>query len=119
MKAILINRVELLEIVKANRDKHVADFEEATKDYAALVLRLCTANVEIAYTQDVTKFTNIKPIPPAPVSYEKEYARAIRMIELSVEENISVEQDVFNQLVMDEWSWKRGFAAAATLYKTM
>ena len=40
------------------------------------------------------------------------------MLELSVEDIIEVEEDVFNQLVLDEWQWKRSFTASAMSYKT-
>jgi hypothetical protein len=41
------------------------------------------------------------------------------MLELSVEKEIEVEEDVFNQLVLDEWHWKNQFIASASLYKTL
>ena len=55
----------------------------------------------------------------APQSYEAEYTRAMRMLELSVDDTIEVEQDVFNQLVLDEWHWKMSFTASNTMYKSL
>jgi hypothetical protein len=118
MNAIKMNRVELLDIVRANKEKHTAEFIEAVADYKALVLKIAKANVSLAKTEDLDKFKEMKAMPSAPVSYEDSYKRAIRMLELSVEDIIEVEEDVFNQLVLDEWSWKRGFTAAATMYKS-
>jgi hypothetical protein len=118
MNAIKMNRVELLDIVRANRMKHVEEFIEAVEDYKDLVGKLALANAKLAKTRDLGKFKEMKPIPAAPVSYEDSYKRAIRMLELSVEEIIEVEEDVFNQLVLDEWDWKRGFIASNTMYKS-
>jgi hypothetical protein len=41
------------------------------------------------------------------------------MLELSVEDTIELEEDVFNQLVLDEWTWKNAFVASNSLYKTL
>ena len=30
-----------------------------------------------------------------------------------------LEEDIFNQLVLDEWSWKNSFTATSALYKTI
>lgn len=118
MNAIKMNRVSLLDIVRTNQAKHVSEFNEATEDYKVLVLQLAQANLKLAKTGDLAQFKNMKGVPSAPTSYEKDYGRAIRMLELSVEDIIEVEEDVFNQLVLDEWQWKNHFTASNTLYKS-
>jgi hypothetical protein len=82
------------------------------------VLQINTDNLKVAKTGDLEKFKRIRQMPPVPVSYEDSYKRAIRMLELSVDDIIEVEEDVFNQLVLDEWSWKRSFTANSTMYKS-
>jgi hypothetical protein len=72
----------------------------------------------LAKAQTLEKFVEIKGLPPAPVSYADSYNRAIRMLELSVDTVIELEEQIFNQLVLDEWSWKRTFVANATMYKS-
>lgn len=118
MNAIKMNRLELLEIVRANKEKHITEFAEAVSDYKILVLKVAQANAKLAKTADLEKFKQMKALPSSPVSYEDSYRRAIRMLELSVEEIIEVEEDIFNQLVLDEWSWKRSFIAASATYKS-
>ena len=117
MNAIKMNRTELLDIVRANKLTHIAQYEESVIDYKNLVLQIALANVKLAKTGDTEKFKKMKATPSAPTSYEDSYKRAIRMLELSVEDIIEVEEDVFNQLVLDEWTWKRGFTAATMSYK--
>lgn len=118
MNSIKMNRLELLEIVRANSITHVTEFREAVEDYKVLVLRIAQSNAKVAKTADLEEFKKMKAIPSAPTSYENDYKRAIRMLELSVEDVIEVEEDVFNQLVLDEWSWKRQFTVANTMYKS-
>jgi len=75
-----------------------------------LVVKVAKENVKIA-SNDVI---NTSKVP----SHEASYKRAIRMLELSVEDIIEVEEDIFNQLVLDEWSWKNQFVNLTLLYKT-
>jgi hypothetical protein len=117
MHAIKMKRLELLEIVRANKLKHIASYDEAVIDYKQLVLQTATANLKLAKTQDLESFSKIRSSPMAPTSYEDSYQRAIRMLKLSVEEIIDVDEDIFNQLVLDEWTWKRNFMATTMAYK--
>jgi hypothetical protein len=119
MNSIKMKRLELLGIVQKNCTKHVSDFVEAVSDYKQAVVQVSTANLKLAKTADLDKIKQIKGLPQKPVSYEDSYKRAIRMLELSVEDIIEVEEDVFNQLVLDEWQWKQSFSASNALYKTV
>jgi len=119
MNAIKMNRLELLKIVKENREKHAAEFLESVADYKVAVLKLTKENLRLAKTEDLKEIAKIKHLPAAPTSYEDNYKRAERMLELSVEEIIEVEEDVFNQLVLDEWHWKHAFVTAGATYKTL
>jgi hypothetical protein len=118
MHAIKMNRQELLAIVKANKEKHIAEFTEAVSDFKEAVLKISQDNLKLAKTADLEKFKKIEDLPPEPQSYENSYKRAIRMLELSVEDTIEVEEDVFNQLVLDEWNWKSMFSASNTMIKS-
>ena len=64
MHSVKITRLELLDIVKTNRESHIAEYNEAVEDV------------------------------------------------------IEVEDDVFNQLVLDEWQWKTSFSISASSYKS-
>jgi hypothetical protein len=117
MNAIKMNRLQLLGLVQENKTKHIAEYLEAVEDYKKLVLEIAQGNAKLAKTGDVTQFKKMKGMPAAPNSYEKDYGRAIRMLELSVEEVIEVEEDIFNQLVLDEWHWKHSFSTSNSMYK--
>ena len=119
MRSVKINKKELLAIVRENKEKHVKEYNESVVDYKAAAIKVAAEHVELAKTGELAKIAKIRAMPSSPVSYEKEYDRAIRMLELSVEKEIEVEEDVFNQLVLDEWAWKHQFAATASLYKSL
>lgn len=119
MRSVKINKDELLKIVRENQQKHVKEFNESVEDYKKAAIKVAEEHTELAKTGELSKIAKIKAMPAAPVSYEKEYDRAIRMLELSVDNVIELEDDVFNQLVLDEWHWKHQFVASASLYKTL
>lgn len=119
MRSVKIAKAELLQIVTENQAKHIAEYEEAVQDFVVLALKIAKENVKLANTGNLDQIAKIKPIPAAPVSYVSDYARAARMLQLSVDDVIELEDDVFNQLVLDEWSWKRSFVVSNTMYKTL
>lgn len=118
MRSVKMHRLQLLGIVIENKKKHVKEFLEAVDDYKSAVKKIAETNLKIASGGDLAEMAQAKHWPSAPVSYANEYDRAIRMLELSVEDTIELEEDIFNQLVLDEWNWKHSFVASATMYKS-
>ena len=119
MRDVKMNKDELLAIVRENKEKHIREYNEAVEDYKKAAVKLAQENLELANTGDLDKISRIKSLPSKPSSYEDSYTRAIRMLELSVEAIIEIEEQIFNQLVLDEWQWKHNFAVASALYKTI
>lgn len=119
MRSVKINKEELLKIIRENKEKHIRDFNEAVVDYKTAAIKLAKEHIALAETGDLNKIAKIKAMPSQPTSYEDSYNRAIRMLELSVEEVIELEDTIFNQLVLDEWTWKNQFTVSASLYKSM
>lgn len=67
---------------------------------------------------EANRIDKLKDVPDQPQTYENSYVRAIRMLELSAEDIIEVDELTFNQLVLDEWQWKHSFSASNTAYKS-
>lgn len=119
MKRVLLDRVELLEIVRENQKKHVAEYQEAVTDFKKAVINVTKENLALARTGRLEEIRKIRSVPHAPESYQDSYTRAIRMLELSVEDQIELDEQVFNQLVLDEWQWKLSFTSMSATYKGM
>lgn len=119
MKSVKIKKSELLSIVRKNKESHILQFSEASEDFIKGALRVAKENLQLAETGDLESISKFKMLPQKPVSYENSYARAIRMLELSIDDVIEVEEDIFNQLVLDEWSWKHAFTASGMTYKSL
>ena len=118
MKNVRIEKYMLLNILRDNKEKHIKDYNESVIDYKNAVLKVAKRNLELAETGDMESMIKFRVFPQKPTSYEQEYNRSIRMLELSVDDTIELDNTLFNQLVLDEWQWKSSFVSTSTLYKT-
>lgn len=114
MKTVRINREKLIEAIENNLRKHQEEFDEAIDGYHV--------KQQQALQQALRVFRKTQKMPaqvvlPVPVSYESEYLRALDMLRYSVDATIELDESEFEQLVRDNWSWKRGFLAASAMYK--
>lgn len=119
MRSVKVNKAELMKILQDNKKKHIKEYEESVKDYKKAALKVAKEHVEFAKSGELDQIARIKAMPSKPVSYEDSYNRAIRMMELSVDDVIELEEQIFNQLVLDEWMWKTAFTASGALYKSI
>jgi fibronectin type 3 domain-containing protein len=118
MQKVKLDKDELLDIVRQNKEKHIKEFKEAVADYLILVVKLAEENLELAKSSDLEKIAKSKSIPLKPTSYETSYIKAICMLELSVDTVIELEAQDFDQLVLDEWQWKKSFSTMNSTYKS-
>ena len=106
---------ELLGILQANRAKHRGVFEQACEGYRKRAI----AELESAL-QDARAGRRIRRHIQLvePEDHTKDYDRAIRMMELEVNETVELGENQFAMFVMDEWSWMGSFTASNAPYTT-
>jgi hypothetical protein len=109
MKTVRVNKSELLEILRENRKKHTVEYKESIKAYRVKAADLLKKELEkiVNGKKFEIRFDLTKPL-----SHEKDYDLIIKMVEMSVDTIIELEQNEFNQLVNDEWNWKSGFMSS-------
>ncbi len=115
MKTVKVNKLALLHTVKENLEKHTAEYNEAVKDYLVAVENIAKENHLEAIKQQLD--SKYKSFPAVPTSYVQNYEKAIKMLEYSVEDELIIDDTTFNQLVLDEWSWKGNFSSLVSSYK--
>ena len=54
---------------------------------------------------------------PEPQDHTKDYDRVIRMVEMEVHEEITVQEYDFAQFVMDDWDWKAQWTTSTSGYR--
>jgi hypothetical protein len=119
MKTVKIKREELLAVVRENKEKHIAEYIESVEDFKKAVVVITKNNLKLVNTGELDSIAKVKNLPAVPNSYEQSYTRAIRMLELSIEDVIELDDTTFNQLVLDEWNWKSNFQLSGSLYKSL
>ena len=110
---VTIKKDDLLNAIRANRNKHASTFEEAHAHYRSAAI------VEFATMLDNAKIG--KTIQRAltlvePTQHIDDYDCVIRMLEMSVADEITVTEGQFKNYVLDKWSWTSKFAESTSRY---
>lgn len=113
MKAIIVNKDELVEKVRANREKHQAIFDEAVTGYQKQAVQLLEDHIKRIRDGDMVE---VYVRLPRPVNQLKDYDRVLAMLEMHLEDEIEVGEDDFASYVMDDWGWKQNFLASNAAY---
>lgn len=103
----------LLEILKANKETHVAEFERAAtiyKDRATEALGKRIDELRAGQTLSLT-FRLVEP-----VNYAAEYDTIIGMLELHDDTHIVLSYGEYQQFVENKWAWTGHFAANTQVY---
>lgn len=118
MEKVKVNRLALLETVKRNREKHVTDYEESLAGWKVEQEKaLANALKTFRKTHEPLYVPGERSVLlRQPKSHEDDYDRAIRMLELCVEEDLELPMNDFDQWVMDNWQWQNDFSNIKALY---
>jgi len=114
MKDVTVKKDQLLEKLKANKAEHRKIFEEALEGYRKRVINLLTTHLEAAKAGKKVNLHDFDLYQPQ--DQTKDYDRAITMIEMSVDDNITLTENDFRAFVMDDWNWQHNFLISNSLY---
>lgn len=113
MEKVKVKKLDALEILRRNRTAHMAIFNEAVEGFRAQALRMLEER--IVQIKD-GRVANIQVTIPQPQNQTKEYDRAIKMLEMSIEDTVEFDEHAFAEYIMDDWNWKRQFLHSNALY---
>jgi hypothetical protein len=113
MKTVTVKKSELLQKVLTNRDGHRAQFEKAWQGYRDECVKLLIDNLD-ALKAD--KMHVVRFFEQPPDDHTSDYNRVIAMLGMSVDENIELTQQEFQNYVQDDWDWKERWAASNMKY---
>jgi hypothetical protein len=104
---------ELLTIIRANQATHRAVFEAALDGYRKQALVLLEDTLE-----QVSKGATpeLRILLARPEFHGRDYDRIIKMLEMEVADEISLDESQFAQYVMDDWDWKRTWVRRMSSY---
>lgn len=115
MNAVKLNKADLHSKVIENLETHKADVDEA--------LKLRREAISKAFNKQLKEMEfDIEFQPkdhfsfPMPKDHSSDYEKAIRMIEMTTDEVIELNESQFDKLVMDNWGWKSDLIATSSVY---
>lgn len=112
MKEVTIGKAELLNTLKRNKKVHVDDYDKVMAKHMDKLMEI--------YQQGLDELADDKipnrKIPHKPISHEDDYDRNIKMIEMSVDDVFTLTEMEFQQLILDEWSWRQEFEFTKSTY---
>lgn len=102
MHKVKVYRNELLEVLQKNRDAHRDIFERALIGYRKAVIEVLEKRLDEARSnKKVGTYINLRE----PIDQTSDYNKAIRMMEMSVDDKIELTETEFSNYVLDDWSW--------------
>lgn len=116
MKTVRLNKSEVLETLKSNRDKHRSIFEDALGGYRARCLDILDERIKMI--KEGKKF-NMHILLEEPFDATPFYDTVIKMMEMSVDKVVELQHEAFKNYVMDEWDWKGQFVTSNSDYTEM
>lgn len=112
---VRIKKEDLLSALKSNLEKHKSDVAEALELRRTQIKK--RFDDEIFKLLDDPKYQSEQHINfPLPQDNSSEYERAIRMVEMTQDEIIELDEGQFDKLVMDNWYWKNDLITTSALY---
>jgi len=97
---------QLLEKLKSNRDEHVVKFGTALEAYREATAAACKKLLEMVEKDENVDHSRVLAKLQRPENHVKHYDRIIQMLELTSDAEIELSQEVFTQIVLDDWDWK-------------
>lgn len=113
MESVKVKKDALKDEIQANRDKHRAEYVQAFEGYRRACIQALETNLE-AFRTGRTQRVLINEQPPE--DHTKDYDRVLRMLEMSVDDEITLAASTFAQYVLDDWGWKHQWAASNSKY---
>ena len=104
---------ELVRIIKANWQQHALDYDKAMILFRTEYLeRMDAIKADAEKTGTYRQNVGVRE----PVSFEQDYKRAVEMLELSCDEEITLDEQTYDRLVNDNWEWKHEFTNNTMMY---
>jgi hypothetical protein len=110
-----VDKAKLLAILKGNREKHKAVFDEAMVGYKQQVTKLLKEHL---MRVQAGKNVRVHIVLTQPVNQTKSYDRVIGMLEMALANEVELSEEDYQQYVMDDWSWKEEFLTSNARYSS-
>lgn len=116
LSEITVEKNKLLKTLQINREKHIEIVKEAKVGYIKRAEEVFREKLDKVVSEKIVDI-DLKLKPPQ--DYSKFYNEAISMLEWEQSDIVVLERTQFNQLVLDNWTWKNDFLYSNVEYSTV
>lgn len=116
MHRITVKKDDLRKAIQKNRDGHRAIFEEAVEGYRKEAVKLLEGHIARIKSGKVLR---VSVSLPEPSDHTSDYDRILAMLDMSVDDEILLDENDFAAYVMDDWVWKSQFITTNSAYSAM
>ena len=117
---VTVKTTDLVETLKANLNKHRAEFEEAMAGYKEACIKCLRKRASLianGKTEEEPEMWVSFQLP-CPRSYANHYEQLLQMLEMATDDELKIDGTQFRQWIQDEWDWKDSHVATRMLYSS-
>lgn len=117
MDSITVNKQNLIETLKTNRDEHQAIYAKAVLAYKARYVEEAKRFADEAVRSAAigARFVAFN-YPPVPEEHTDDFDRAIQMLEWDLSDTVDLSTHEFAQYVQNNWGWAKTFTSNTVSY---
>lgn len=113
MELINVKKDQLLMKVKGNRDNHRKVFDDGQEVYRERVIAELDSMLSDAKAgRKIQRAVSLIE----PEDHTSDYDRVIAMLEMSVDDQVELNEIDFQRYVMDQWGWNASFQNSTAMY---
>jgi len=113
MEYIKVDKADLLEKLRTNREEHRSMFLKAQEVYrTAMIAELDRALQDAREGRDIVRMFRL----PVPEDHTADFDTVIEMLEWEQGKTIKLAHHDFQQYVQNQWGWRASFAANTQSY---
>jgi len=112
-RTTLVKKDRLVDTITKNMQEHRGQFLKAQEKYREQAIALFDKRLAQARDGGVIEWGASLP---EPVDYTEEYRTALARLDWEISDEVELDHEEFAQLVLNQWSWARHFAASTQSY---
>lgn len=113
MKNVTVDKADLLDKMRSNRDGHRDQFLRALEGYRKAVVAELEKHLDMARTNGPI---HLRVQLPTPQDHTADYDRVIGMLEMSTGDEIGLSEADYECYVLDDWDWSQHVQATSSRY---
>lgn len=110
---VVVNKTELLNVLRENRDAHRAIFLEALEAYKEKSIELLEKQIQnLEKGKFPIRYSNLL----IPEDHTEDYNRIISMLQMDIRKEFKLEENDYASYVLDDWQWKAAWLSNTLSY---